>query len=34
MDEILLNMDNDEVTGLVFVDFLKAFDVINHIVVR
>ena len=23
-------MDNDEVTGLVFVDFRKAFDVINH----
>ncbi|KAL9972248.1 hypothetical protein ACROYT_G018519 [Oculina patagonica] len=23
-------MDNDEVTGLVFIDFRKAFDVINH----
>ena len=23
-------MDDDEVTGLVFVDFRKAFDVINH----
>jgi len=23
-------MDNDMVTGLVFVDFRKAFDVINH----
>ena len=23
-------MDNDEVTGLVFVDFRKAFDVISH----
>ena len=29
-DEILFNMDIDEVTGLVFVDFRKAFDVINH----
>ena len=29
-DEILFQMDNDEVTGLVFVDFRKAFDVINH----
>ena len=29
-DEILFKMDNDEVTGLVFVDFRKAFDVINH----
>ena len=23
-------MDNDEITGLIFVDFRKAFDVINH----
>ena len=29
-DEILLNMDKDEVTGLVFVDFRKAFDTIDH----
>ena len=29
-DEILFKMDNDEVTGLVYVDFRKAFDVINH----
>ena len=29
-DEILFKMDNGKVTGLVFVDFLKAFDVINH----
>ena len=29
-DEILFKMDNDEVKGLVFVDFRKAFDVINH----
>ena len=29
-DHILKNMDNDEVTGLVFIDFRKAFDVINH----
>ena len=29
-DEILFKMDNDEVTALVFVDFRKAFDVINH----
>ena len=29
-DEILFKMDNDEVTRLVFVDFRKAFDVINH----
>ena len=28
-DEILFKMDKDEVTGLVFVDFRKAFDVIN-----
>ena len=29
-DQILKNMDNDEVTGLVFIDFRKAFDVIDH----
>ena len=29
-DKILFKMDKDEVTGLVFVDFCKAFDVINH----
>ena len=29
-DQILKNMDNDEVTGLVFIDFRKAFDVTDH----
>lgn len=29
-DQILENMENDEVTGLVFIDFRKAFDVIDH----
>ena len=29
-DRILKNMDNDEVTGLVFINFRKAFDVIDH----
>ena len=29
-DQILKNMDNDEVTGLVFIDFRKAFDMIDH----
>ena len=29
-DQILKNTDNDEVTGLVFIDFRKAFDVIDH----
>ena len=29
-DELLFDMDNDRVTGLAFVDFRKAFDVINH----
>ena len=28
-DQILRNMDNDEVTGLFFIDFRKAFDVIE-----
>ena len=29
-DQILKNMDDDEVTGLVFIDFRKAFDVIDN----
>ena len=29
-DELLSNLDNDEVTGLLFIDFRIAFDVINH----
>ena len=29
-DQILTNIDNDELTGLVFIDFRKAFDVIDH----
>ena len=29
-NELLFNMDNDMVTGLTFVDFRNAFDVINH----
>ncbi|CAB3992598.1 Hypothetical predicted protein [Paramuricea clavata] len=29
-DKILFNLDHDEVTGMVFVDFRKAFDVIDH----
>ena len=29
-DQILKNMDDDEVSGLVFIDFRKAFDVIDN----
>ena len=29
-DHILTNMDDDKLTGLVFIDFRKAFDVIDH----
>ena len=29
-DKILFNLDQDEVTGMVFVDIRKAFDVIDH----
>ena len=29
-DKILFNLDQNEVTGMVFVDFRKAFDVIDH----
>ena len=29
-DQILFNLDRDEITGLVFVDFKKAFDVVDH----
>lgn len=30
MVQVLLDLDNDKVTGLVFVDYKKAFDVIDH----
>ena len=29
-DQILLSLDQDKVTGIVFVDFRKAFDVVDH----
>ena len=29
-DQILFNMENDEVTTMVIVDFKKAFDVVDH----
>ena len=29
-DKILFKVDNDELTQLVFVDFHKAFDIIDH----
>ena len=29
-DQILFNLDQDEVTGMIFVDFGKAFYVVNH----
>ena len=30
MDQILFDLDNDKVTGLVFVDYKMAFDLIGH----
>ena len=30
MEKILFKMDNDELKGLVFVYFHKAFDIIDH----
>lgn len=30
IDQWLININNDKITGAVFVDFAKAFDVINH----
>ena len=29
-DQILLSLDQDKVTGMAFVDFRKAFDVVDH----
>jgi len=29
-DELLFNMDNDNVTGMISIDFKKAFDLVNH----
>lgn len=30
MDQILFNLDSDKVTGPAFVDYKKAFDLIDH----
>ena len=30
VDHLLLNLDNDKATGLVFIDYKKAFDLIDH----
>jgi len=30
VDKLLLNLDNDKITGLVFIDYKKAFDLIDH----
>ena len=30
MEKILFKMDNDELKGLVFADFQKGFNVIDH----
>ena len=29
-DQILCNLDEDKLSGMVFVDFRKAFDVVDH----
>ena len=29
-DELLFNMDDDKVTGMISIDFKKAFDLVNH----
>ena len=29
-DELLFNMDNDKLTGMISIDFKKAFDLISH----
>ncbi|PFX15037.1 RNA-directed DNA polymerase from mobile element jockey [Stylophora pistillata] len=29
-DKLLFNMDNDKVTGMISIDFKKAFDLVNH----
>ena len=29
-DQILFNLDEDKLSGMVFVDFRKAFDVVDH----
>ena len=29
-DELLSNMDNDKVTGMILIDFKKAFDLVNN----
>ena len=29
-DQILFNLDEDKLSGMVFVDFRKAFDIVDH----
>ena len=29
-DQILFNLDEDKLSGMVFIDFRKAFDVVDH----
>ena len=29
-EELLYNMDDDKVTGMISIDFKKAFDLVNH----
>ena len=31
MDDLLFNLDDDRVSGMVLVDYRKAFDMIDHI---
>lgn len=30
IDELLFNMDNNKVTGMISIDFKKPFDLVNH----
>ena len=30
IDDLIFNLDNDRVSGMVLVDYLKAFDMIDH----
>ena len=34
IDDLLLNLDNDRVSGMILIDYCKAFDMAEHVILR
>ena len=32
IDELLFNLDNDRVSGIILIDYCKAFDMVDHVI--